>query len=481
MRRDDVMRGAVRRLAAAPLAAVALLALGLAACGDDKLSVAELQDPSTCAECHPKHHQQWSGSMHAYAADDPVFLAMNKRGQRETNGALGDFCINCHAPMAKQLGFTDFANFDPEALPPAARGITCYFCHNVERVTGTHDNGLVLAGDQTMRGGVKGATSTPAHHSKYDPQMDGARNQSEICGSCHDIVVPASINGRQDVALERTFEEWKGTFFSASDDPVLHLTCSGCHMTTSRLEPIADAPGVKPRQFAFHDHRLAGIDLALTPFPEQEAQRAAVREILDPSVRIVGPAPLIQGNPQPGGICVTPQDGGIITVRIDSIGVGHSWPSGASQDRRAWLELIAYDGSGNEVLKSGIVMPGQDPEVADPNVFGFWDRAFKVDGKVAHFFWDVDRVDSRLLLAPAVPKQDVSKLARFPVGASWATIERVTARFRFNPLPYAMLDELIASGDLAPAIRDRVTTLEVGQPTVWLRSTADVGKCGPPN
>ena len=44
--------------------------------------------------------------MHAYAADDPVFRAMNKRGQRLTNNALGSFCVNCHAPMAVHEGAT---------------------------------------------------------------------------------------------------------------------------------------------------------------------------------------------------------------------------------------------------------------------------------------------------------------------------------------------------------------------------------------
>ena len=29
-----------------------------------------------------------------------VFLAMNERGQRETGGQLGPFCVNCHAPLA---------------------------------------------------------------------------------------------------------------------------------------------------------------------------------------------------------------------------------------------------------------------------------------------------------------------------------------------------------------------------------------------
>ena len=70
------------------LALVALAAIPAAACGGDGpvLSIAEQQDPQTCKECHPKHFDQWSGSMHAYASDDPVFVAMNQRGQRETSG-----------------------------------------------------------------------------------------------------------------------------------------------------------------------------------------------------------------------------------------------------------------------------------------------------------------------------------------------------------------------------------------------------------
>ena len=80
-----------------PLLLIALA--GLVACGgDDVLPKAELMDPATCAQCHPKHHREWASSMHAYAADDPVFLAMNKLGQEETGGALGDFCVRCHAP-----------------------------------------------------------------------------------------------------------------------------------------------------------------------------------------------------------------------------------------------------------------------------------------------------------------------------------------------------------------------------------------------
>ena len=55
----------------------------------------DLLDPTACQGCHQDHYEEWAGSMHAYAADDPVFIAMNQRGQRETNGALGSFCVNC--------------------------------------------------------------------------------------------------------------------------------------------------------------------------------------------------------------------------------------------------------------------------------------------------------------------------------------------------------------------------------------------------
>ena len=63
-----------------------------------------LLDPQTCKQCHANHFADWSASMHAYASDDPVFRAMNQRGQRETKGQLGSFCVKCHAPMAVNEG-----------------------------------------------------------------------------------------------------------------------------------------------------------------------------------------------------------------------------------------------------------------------------------------------------------------------------------------------------------------------------------------
>jgi hypothetical protein len=461
---------------------VLALLVVLAACGDSpKFAVDKLEDPTTCMECHGKHYTEWSGSMHAYASDDPVFVAMNKRGQRETANQLGTFCVQCHAPMAVALGLTDGTNFDPTQLPPTARGITCFFCHNVKDVQADHNNGLQLALDDTMRGGVHDPVSSPAHNSKYDPMMEGYSNNSVECGSCHDVTTP------RGVALERTYAEWQTTIFVHGDPSkgALPETCSGCHMKSDpTTSVIADKPGlnVKSREGSFHEHMWLGIDQALTAFPGMDDQAAAIKRDLDGALTIVGATPIGRQIGE-GGICVTPNAGGQITVRMDTRGTGHMWPSGAAQDRRAWLEVIAYDASNNIVFKSGTVGDTQDPEdlaATDPNLFGLWDRTEKDDGTPAHFFWEVapGKVQSMLLKPPITidpndPRFDHSSTAVFPV-PGYNTVDHITARVRIRPMPFAVLDDLVASGDLDPAIVPQLKTLDVKEATrTWTRATMD--------
>ena len=94
------------------------------------LTRAQLLDPTVCQSCHPDQYSEWAGSMHAYATKDPVFDAMNRRGQRETDGGLGSFCVQCHAPMAlKEKATTDGLNLD--SVPETLHGVTCFFCHSV--------------------------------------------------------------------------------------------------------------------------------------------------------------------------------------------------------------------------------------------------------------------------------------------------------------------------------------------------------------
>ena len=203
----------------------------------------QLRDPQTCKGCHPNHYREWSSSMHAYAARDPVFLAMNKRGQRETHGQLGDFCIKCHAPMAVVDKLTK-DGLDLERLPDKERGVSCYFCHNVTGIDGDHNGMLRLANDTTMRGPIRDPHEPYVHRAEFSEMFeDTSPKSTAMCGGCHDIVTQTGVH------LERTFQEYRDGIFSksATGAPPAFDSCVGCHMPGQQAF-AASIPGVRPAQ-----------------------------------------------------------------------------------------------------------------------------------------------------------------------------------------------------------------------------------------
>ena len=432
------------------------IALALTGCGATKLDREALLDPETCRDCHADHYREWSGSMHAYAADDPVFLAMNARGQRETGGALGDFCVQCHAPMAVREGLTkDGLNL--AEVPQAFKGVTCYFCHDVVAVEGDHNNPLRLADDAVMRGGITNPAPSAPHEAAYSELHDRAEPASSaLCGSCHDVITPSGVH------LERTFAEWRGSLFAHETQAELQ-TCGRCHMP-GRDGFAAYAEGVPVRRV--HGHGMPGVDVAVTPWPQAEAQRALVQRDLDTTLFAV--------------LCVKRVQGGVeLRVDLENFAAGHHFPSGAAHDRRAWVELRASR-AGRTVFETGVLADGQPLvalEAIDPNLWRMGDRATKADGRPAHMFWEVAEVASSALPAPTAlgpwdPDYVDPHIARtFFVDD---VPDLVALRVRIRPMGMDVLDDLVASGDLDPGLRGRFPTFTLGATeVVWTPDVED--------
>ena len=400
-----------------------------------------LMDPETCASCHGDHHREWSGSMHAYASDDPVFVAMNARGQRETNGKLGAFCVQCHAPMAVRTGATtDGLNL--ASLPAPMKGITCFFCHSADGVEGTHNDPLHLATDGALRASLANPLLTGAHPAQYSPLHDRDRvESSSMCGSCHDVQNQAGVD------IEKTFGEWKGAIY-AHDVAGQRLTCGGCHMPGSDAL-AANVPGAPVRRV--HDHSMPGVDLALTDFPEADAQRKLVQQNLDPALV--------------AKLCVSPpQSGDAVAVTLDNAFVGHAWPSGAAQDRRAWLEVVAY-AKGQVVFQSGVVPDAQSvTSLPDPSLWLLRTSMTDAAGKEVHMMWDAAKTLDTLL-PPSVTNDPQDPRYYHSVTRTFAappSIDRVTARVRLVPIGLDVLDDLIASGDLDASYRAKMPIFTLG-------------------
>lgn len=440
------------------LAAAALSSATCSSPSDEgqTLTPEQLRDPATCKGCHEDHYREWSGSMHAYAAEDPVFLAMNARGQRETNGALGTFCVGCHAPMAVRDGATkDGLNL--ASLPASQKGVTCFFCHAADKVEGTHNNPLRLADDGVMRGEISDPVRNTAHRAAYSPLHDRDRAESStLCGACHDIVTGHGAH------IERTFREWRESVFTQPGG----ATCSQCHMEQSAtLVPIAQAPAVFARRFK--SHTFAAVDVALTPFPEQEAQRRKVKELLDSTLQTA--------------LCVSSR-GTATSIRVlaDNVAAGHAFPSGSSQDRRLWAEVIAYR-EGQILYQSGAVPDGGVvTKVPDPDLWLVRDCIFDPQGKEVHMFWEAASYESNTFPGQATfdrldPRFYQHFFQPYPrIGTFQGAPDRVTLRLRLQPIGLDILDDLIATGDLDPKFRGGMPTFDLGETALveWTPATA---------
>jgi hypothetical protein len=432
------------------LAVSLFAALGLAACGDNakKLTASELRDPSVCANCHPTQVADWSRSMHAYASDDPVFIAMNQRGQRETNGALGNFCVKCHAPVAVYDGTTtDGLNL--ASLPAPQHGVTCFFCHSAESVDGTHNNPLTLATDGRMVGPISDPATGAPHPSAYSALLDGYQAESAAaCGTCHDIV------NTNNVPLERTYQEWQATLFAI---PPHGQSCAQCHMAPS-TGPASTTSTVSR---SLHGHDFPAVDLPLTDVPgaDPAMSKQAAQALLDTTVQST--------------ICVDDAARKIL-LALDNVAAGHSWPTGASQDRRVWVNITAYSGT-DVIYQSGVAAGETAEEAADPDLWMIRDCIFDDSQNEAHMFWQAASFTTNLI--PGSVKQvasDPTSFAKshvkmsFPATSTLSTSpDRIVVQVYLKAIGDDVLSSLVQSGDLDAAVA-------AGVPTYQLQGAASV-------
>jgi hypothetical protein len=359
---------------------------------------------------------------------------------------------------------TDGLNLD--TVDAGLHGVTCYFCHSVDQVNDTHNDPLHLASDLVMRGEYADAISNSAHDSAYSSLID--RNQlgsSQLCGSCHDIVTG------HGASIERTFAEWQGSVFNQSPGG---LTCSGCHMAKSVFtKPIAQVSGAPPRDY--HAHTWPGVDVALTSFPSTDVQLQQIQQFLTNTVF--------------SALCVAEDGTNSVRVMLDNVGAGHDWPSGSSQDRRAWVEVVATL-DGGVIYQSGVVPDGGAvTALNDPDIWLLRDRMVDGSGAAVDMFWQASNVTCDQLPAQLTFDQSDPRFFRghiiksYPGGGFLPVMpDRVTARVLIQPIGVDVLQDLVDSGDLDAGYLAVMPTHVVGgtQTLVWTpAAAAAAGCCGP--
>jgi hypothetical protein len=272
--------------------------------------------------CHSSFVNMWSESMHAKAISDPIYQYELELALRATDGALGPFCNSCHAPIASMAGEIDGLNTD-NVSPQGIEAISCDFCHQVTGAAEPLGNSAYLldSPDGTKRASLQDAVS-PAHATAYSEFHE----TGEFCGMCHDVYHP--VNG---LPLEQTYTEWKNGPYAAEG-----VQCQDCHMTpgpgvTKPNPGTAAAFGPEREHVNIMTFAGGNVGLGASALAEERLQAAAEITIETPEF-------------------VEPGTTASYTVSVANVGAGHYLPTGITELRKMWLEVVGTDEEGTELF-----------------------------------------------------------------------------------------------------------------------------------
>ena len=92
----------------------------------------KFEKPEICSGCHPDIHAQWQGSMHSNAFNDPVFQALWKMGEKDTNGLTKNLCGGCHTAIGVVSNDLTFKDGQFVTNEIARQGVQCDVCHTIK-------------------------------------------------------------------------------------------------------------------------------------------------------------------------------------------------------------------------------------------------------------------------------------------------------------------------------------------------------------
>ncbi|MFO7760601.1 MAG: multiheme c-type cytochrome [Thermodesulfobacteriota bacterium] len=286
---------------------VMIPALGFAA-DMGSYSYKDFKKPRNCQMCHKEIAQEWQQSLmsqsftHKWDQVEYFKLALPHSQELEKVAGIKGDCIACHAPLAFLSG--DIPPKKAAEDTRANEGVSCEICHNI---TGTTESSpfnfsYKISPDNVKIGPRKDAES-PFHESEYSEFLQSP----ELCATCHDEQSPYGA------WVKSTYREFKAGPYAKEG-----ITCQDCHMY--RFQGKSAMGGKERDDVAHHvfhgshfESKLGGsLDLALYSDTME----------VKPGDKVKVRAELLNGK------------------------AGHSVPTGSTEERMVWLQVLAIDSNG---------------------------------------------------------------------------------------------------------------------------------------
>lgn len=341
-----------------------------------------------CRSCHNSSsstrpvtiYKDWSGSMMAQAARDPIFyaaLAVANKYTSVSGNVAGEYCIRCHSPSGWLAGHSEDGT-GQSLTGTDFDGIQCDYCHrSVDPLNPDstvpfmsfpvpgYGNGMhvVQKFSSPKRGPYLYDSSNT--HPPHDAKFDSFQGKSELCAVCHDVSNVFYAQDRinqapyQYAPIERTYSEWLMSWYATQGDAG---TCQSCHMK--------DTTGYACVYLAFPLHQdLAKHDLT--------GGNTFVPDILPDFYNTLDTATLAFGKQRATATLQRAAylkidsyhsgDSVIARVRITNL-TGHKLPTGYPDGRRMWINLIGKNAQGDTVYQSGVYNPDSAILIRDNHI-----------------------------------------------------------------------------------------------------------------
>ena len=306
--------------------------------------------PDTCGGCHSDIFAQWERSTHHLSHTDTVYLGVSDFLRESLNDPdeikEAEACVKCHTPVGVITGYPTKSSDDRSKIPELAQmGIQCDYCHSATGARKIYNNGLTVEpGHGEDDPGVKRGPFKDSESDYHETAYSAFHTNAEICGTCHNVKHVVF-----ETDLETTYTEWKnGPYYS--DDPKKRVTCQGCHMVqrpgvpatgnTQRPANPGQAVDDGPQREHIFTHYFVGAN-AYLPMLNGDAEKSQMA-----IERLENTATL--------GIDKTQLDDHKLTIEVRNTGAGHYLPTGMTEMRQMWLEIVVKDKKGKTVYASGV-------------------------------------------------------------------------------------------------------------------------------
>lgn len=319
-------------------------------------SNAEFTPPQVCGGCHAKQFEEWTGSVHALAFQDPVYQGELNLAVKKVGHEISRQCEGCHTAAAMVTGEIKgpgLAGLSPLAMA----GVSCDVCHSVSGTTHwqtpSHEpeNGslILTPGIDTSEGTtlLKRGPFSPSENCGmgfHECVESSLHLQADLCAGCHQV-----YHYDSHFPLEATYLEWKHGPYAQRT-----ILCQDCHMVDTETFLRSADSFTKPQRHEYR-HYFNGANYLVYYLASAAAKKvgdeALVKNVMakyQMAIDRLKAAADMEISPVYKGGALTE-----IKVRVKNIRAGHNLPTSLTNVRQMWLEVTARDESGQVLMSSG--------------------------------------------------------------------------------------------------------------------------------